>query len=158
MPNNREMTQFQRHVHQISYSFCYYWVVLVQLSLSTEFASCKIFARDGSHCFHDVKGFIFFLAIFLQDSKWSEETKKERNHWHVVNTRPVWRLFSAEISVDWRRTWYGKTKPLLKVRLRLSHKKARASELRLISFQSSIVAEMSRCMINCHGKKTCVHC
>ena len=96
------MTQFQRRVHQISHSFCYYWVVLVQLSLSTEFASCKIFARDGSHCFHDVKGFIFFLAIFLQDSKWSEETKKERSHWLFVDMSSIldpYEDFSAQRSV-----------------------------------------------------------
>ena len=41
-----------------------------------EFASCTRLTGDGSHRFHDVKGFSFFLAIFLQGSKWSEETEK----------------------------------------------------------------------------------
>ena len=42
-----------------------------------EFASCTRLARDGSHHFHGVKSFSFFLAIFLQGSKWSEERKRE---------------------------------------------------------------------------------
>ena len=41
-----------------------------------EFASCTRLARDGSHHFHGVKSFSFFLAIFLQGSKWSEERKR----------------------------------------------------------------------------------
>ena len=41
-----------------------------------EFASCRRLTRNGSHRFHGVKGFSFFLAIFLQGSKWSEEAEK----------------------------------------------------------------------------------
>ena len=41
-----------------------------------EFASCRRLTRNGSHRFHGVKGSSFFLAIFLQGSKWSEEAEK----------------------------------------------------------------------------------
>ena len=42
-----------------------------------EFASFTRLAKDGSHPFHGVKSFSYFLAIFLQGSKWSEERKRE---------------------------------------------------------------------------------
>ena len=55
---------------------------------------------------------VFSWQYFYKAQSGQKKENERRNHWricwHVVNTRPVWRVFSAENSVDWRRTWYGK--------------------------------------------------
>ena len=55
---------------------------------------------------------VFSWQYFHKAQSGQKKENERRNHWricwHVVNTRPVWRVFSAENSVDWRRTWYGK--------------------------------------------------
>ena len=48
-----------------------------------EFVSCTRLARDGSHRLHGVNSISFFLAIFLQVLKWSEERKREEKSKNV---------------------------------------------------------------------------
>ena len=48
-----------------------------------EFVSCTRLARDGSYRLHGVNSISFFLAIFLQVLKWSEERKREEKSKNV---------------------------------------------------------------------------
>ena len=75
-------------INQISYSFCYCQVFLIQLSLPMEFVSCTRLARDGSYRLHGVNSISFFLAIFLQVLKWSEErTREEKSVTYLLTCR-----------------------------------------------------------------------
>ena len=55
---------------------------------------------------------VFSWQYFYKAQSGQKKENERRNHWRicwdVVDTRPVWRVFSAENSVDWRRTWYWK--------------------------------------------------
>ena len=82
--------------------------------------------------FHGVKSFSFFLEIFLQGSKWSEERKRDEEC-----SAPRTVLIEGEPGM-------GKTTYFKKYAYDWATQKASTSGLRLHSIQSSIVAEVSR--------------
>ena len=113
-------------------------------------------SRGMAH-FHGVKSFSFFLEIFLQGSKWSEERKREEKVvtywicWHVVNTRPTEECSAPRTVLIEGEPGMGKTTYFKKYAYDWATQKASTSGLRLHSIQSGIVAEVSRNAFWCLG-------